>query len=241
MEVIVQDLKMPQNVVCRLRDFIDIAKQIYGEGLNSITLYGSAASGEFSTIHSNINLVVVLNNTSLSNLSKIATALNENKFRLLNVLFFTESYIKNSADLFPVEFLDIKENHKTVYGKDIFANLPINIRNLRFQCEQELRSKIVNIKKVYLANINNPDLDKLLIKFFISSLHILRNILRLKNKQAVYQKEYILRDLAAEFHIDISDMSKILEFKKANRRFSKKAAAELFNSFVNDLEKIAGC
>ena len=222
-----------------VNDFITALQNIYKDDLLSVILYGSAASGEFSKAHSNINLVVVLNDTSLSILSKIAPVLNKNKFRLLNVIFFTEDYIKSSADVFPIEFLDIKENHKTVYGKDLFANLSIDIKNLRFQCEQELKSKIINIKKIYLANIDNPDLDKLLMKFFTASLHILRNILRLKNRQAVYHKEDILRALAAEFHIDISNMNKMLESRKANRRLSKKVAAELFGSFVGDLEKIA--
>ena len=155
-----EELKMPQKVTRLLEEFTDRAKAIYREGLASIALYGSAASGEFSTGHSNINLAVVLNDTSLSNLSKIAPILNKNKFRLLNVLFFTEDCIKSSADVFPVEFLDIKENHNILCGKDIVADLPIDIKNLRFQCEQELKSKIINIKKIYLANINNPDLDK---------------------------------------------------------------------------------
>jgi predicted nucleotidyltransferase len=231
---------MPKNVNRLLQEFVDRTKEIYNEGLASITLYGSAASGEFSSGHSNINLAVVLNDASLSNLEKIAPLLNKNKSRLFNVLFFTEDYIKSSADVFPIEFLDIKENHKIIYGKDIFIDLPIDIGNLRFQCEQELKSKIINIKKIYLANINNPGLDRLLMRFFTSSLHILRNILRLKNSQAVYRKEDILQSLAAEFHVDISNMSKILEAKKTSRRLSRKIAAGLFNSFVNDLEKIAG-
>lgn len=233
-----EDLKLSRNVARPLEEFTSRAKDIYNEGLVSIILYGSTASGEFSSGHSNINLAVVLNDTSLSNLSKIAPILNKSKFRLFNVLFFTEDYIKKSLDVFPIEFLDMKENHKVIYGKDCVSNLPIDIKNLRFQCEQELKSKIINIKKAYLAHINNPDLDKLLIKFFTSSLHILRNILRLKNNQALYRKEDILTALASEFHIDISYMKKILEARNANRRLPKKVTAEFFNLLVSDLETI---
>ena len=34
-------------------------------------------------------------------------------------------------------------------------------------------------------------------------------------------------------------MNKMLEFKKTNKRLPRKAVIMLFNSFVNDLEKIA--
>ena len=234
-----EELKLPPKIERLLGDFVSRVKGLYREELISVILYGSVASGEYSASHSNINLVVVLRDTSLSSLSKIAPILNKSKFRLLNVVFFTEAYIKSSADVFPVEFLDIKENHRILYGKDVTADLRVDIKNLRFQCEQELKSKIINIKKAYLAYINAPDIDKLLIKFFTASLHILRNILRLKSGQVVYRKEDILGGIAREFRLDTSDMKRILEAKSANKRLPKKTASALFNSFVNDLEKIA--
>ena len=88
-----------------------------------------------------------------------------------------------------------------------------------------------------IYSLNNPRQFRQSLNFY----HILRNILRLKNNRAVYKKEDILRALAAEFNIDISCMSKMLEAKKANKRLPGKIAAELFNSFVGDLEKIARC
>ena len=222
-----------------LADFVNRARDIYRDELVSIILYGSAASGEFSARHSNVNIAVILRDTSLANLSRIAPLLNKYKFRPLKVIFFTEIYIKNSADVFPIEFLDIKENHKILYGSDLLAGLKIDIKNLRFQCEQELKSKILSVKRVYLAGMNDPDLDKLLLKFFTSSLHVLRNILRLKKGSAAYLKGEILDGIAVEFHIDISGMKKILAAKTADRRLPRKDAAALFNSFVNDLEKIS--
>ena len=223
-----------------LQDFVNGAKDIYHEGLISVILYGSAASGEFSALHSNINLALILSDTSLSNLSKIAPLLKKSKFRLLKTIFFTEGYILTSADVFPVEFLDMKENHKILYGRDLLSNLQIDVRNLRFQCEQELKSKIINIKRAYLDHIDSPNLDRMLMKFFTSSLHILRNVLRLKSGRAIYRKEEILNEAAGEFNIDISTMKKILDAKLANKRLPGKQASGLFISFVDILEKISG-
>ena len=79
----------------------------------------------------------------------------------------------------------------------------------------------------------------LLMKFFTSSLHILRNISRLKGGQAVYKKEDILNNIAAEFNVDIANMQKTLEAKNRGRRLPRKVAARLFSACVSDLEKIA--
>ena len=235
----IEDLRLPEKNKKILSAFLENLHNAYKDDLISVTLYGSAASGEFNATHSNVNLVIVLRDASLQALAKIVPTLSKGKFNFLNAVFFTEDYITNSADVFPIEFLDIKENHKILHGKDIFKDLTIDIKNLRFQCEQELKSKIINMKRACLANINNRDLDKLLVKFFTSSLHILRNISRLKGGQSVYNKEDILKKIASEFNIDISNMKKILDAKNQGKRLSRKIAFELFGSFVSDLEKIA--
>ena len=233
------EARLPDKVERLLADFVNRTKDIYRDELASVILYGSAASGEYSAKHSNVNIALILRDTSLASLSRIAPLLNKYKFRSLNAVFFTEAYIKNSTDVFPIEFLDMKENHKILYGNDLLTALKIDIKNLRFQCEQELKSKILNMKRAYLAHIKDSDLDRLLLKLFTSSLHVLRNILRLKKGSVAYRKEEILDGIAAEFHIDTSGMKKIWAAKAANRRLPRKEAAALFNSFVNDLEKIS--
>ena len=58
---------------------------------------------------------------------------------MINPVFFTEDYIIRSTDVFPIEFLDMKENHVTLYGKDLFEAIAVDTKNLRFQCEQEIK------------------------------------------------------------------------------------------------------
>ena len=115
-----------------LDDFTQSLKNIYGQGLISVILYGSAASGEFADRQSNLNLLVVLDNAGLDNLSKVSRVINGRKFQLLRPLFFTEEYIRGSLDVFPIEFLDIKENFAVLYGKENLSDLPVDTINLNF-------------------------------------------------------------------------------------------------------------
>lgn len=233
-----KQLSLPNKIKNILQDYIQSLRNIYKEDLVSAILYGSAASGEFTDEYSNINLLIVLNNTSLDNLNKMSKIINKHKFQLINPLFFTEDYIKSSLDVFPIEFLDIKENYVVLYGKDVLAGLEIDIKNLRFQCEQELKSKLLNLKSFYLRSKNRYALRNLLFKSITSIMHILRNLVRLKGRKPAYCKRDVLVEFLEEFNIDITNFEKVLEAKQKKSKLKYKEIESLFFSLVTDLEKI---
>ena len=158
---------------------------------------------------------------------------------MINPLFLTENYINSSTDIFPIEFLDMQENYLVLYGKDVLKNINVNTSNLRFQCEQELKAKLINLKQLYLRiNQDKLAMRNLLFKSFNSVLHILRNVLRLKGKESPYLKQEILKELKSEFQIDINIWEKILAAKLKQIKLSSKDTEELFINFIRELEKI---
>jgi len=233
-----EELSLPEKLKDTLNEFIIRLKNTYGEELISVVLYGSSASGEFTTRYSNVNLLVILKDTSLDNLNKISTLITRHKFQMIKPLFFSEGYIKRSIDVFPIEFLDMKENHIVLHGKDVLSSLAIDIKNLRFQCEQELKAKLVNIKDAYLRIRNKQELKRLLFSSFTSIIHILRNLVRLKGNSPSYLKEDVLKDISKEFNIDTTNFNKILNAKKKNLILSSEETESLFFALVTDLEKI---
>jgi predicted nucleotidyltransferase len=233
-----KEFKLPQNISKTVDDFINRLKDTYRGNLISVILYGSAASGEFAGRYSNVNLLVVLTDTSLDNLNKVSNIITRRKFQRVNPLFFTEDYIKSSSDVFPIEFLDMKENYIVLYGKDTLAGLEIDIINLRFQCEQELKAKLLNIKNIYLRIKDKQALENILFKSFTSFVHIMRNMVRLKGRNPSYLKEGVLADIAREFNMDTTNFNKILEAKKKNLKLSVKETESLFFTMVTDLENI---
>lgn len=228
---------LPQTVMKSLDDFAVKMKDVYGDGLISVVLYGSAESGEYDTKRSNINVAVILKDARLENIARSSDALRV--FPGITPVFFTENFVRESADVFPVEFLDIKENHRLLYGLDIFKDLVIDIKNLRFQCEQELKSKIINIKKAYSVTRTTTGRRELLYKVFNSVMHILRNVVRLKGHEPSYRKEDLLGEISRELKIDIMNLRRVLEAKAGKISLSADEVAELFNAFIDDLENIA--
>lgn len=231
-------LNLPGELKTRLENFTARLKDIYKDSLVSVLLYGSASSGEFTKKYSNINVMIVLDDTSLANISRAYSVVNSGQFRMISPVFFTEEYIKSSLDVFPIEFLDITENHTILYGKDPVKDLKVDSRNLRFQCEQELKSKLINIKKLYLSTRSKAAMENLLFKTFTSLVHLMRNILRLKGITPPYLKEEILNVSEKTLGIDTTILSKILWAKNKKMSLARKDVDALLAGLVKELESI---
>jgi predicted nucleotidyltransferase len=220
-----------------LNNFSQKLKDIYNDGLLSLIVYGSAASGEFIDKHSDLNLLVVLKNTDLETIKKSSKLIH--KFRIIKPLFLTEEYIASSIDIFPIEFLDMQENYFILYGKDVLKDIHIDMRNLRFQCEQELKAKLIKLRQEYLFLNNDPSaLSNLLLISCTSILHILRNVLRIKGRKPAYLKSEVLKELVSEFKINIQVWERILAAKNKQIKLKKQEIEQLFIAFVNELESI---
>ena len=220
----------------KITAFVNQLKSVYGETLVSVILYGSSASAEFIAGHSNLNFLVVLSNFNQDTLKKGVKITNQ--YALFETLFLTQNYINSSLDIFPVEFLDMQENYKVIYGQDILKHLNIDLKNLRFQCEQELRIKLIALRQFYFKSSRNKRLLLLtLLKTFISTLHVLRNVLRLIGKTPPYKKDLIIHELARVLSINVSVWERILTIKNKNEKIRNADIEYLYAQFIDELDK----
>lgn len=219
-----------------LDSLVEHLKALYADGLISAILYGSAASGEFRKGHSNVNLAVILTDISLKNLAKAKKDFSSRRYAIFNIIFFTEEYIRRTQDVFPIEFLDMRDNHRVLYGKDVFANINIDMKHLRFQCEQELKEKLMQVSRFYLATRDKTILSAFLFKSFNSTLHVLRNVIRLKGRIPPHRKEDIVSELASDLGLGLTSMSEILAAFRNNIRPSRLDINKLFLGFTDELK-----
>ncbi|MCB4757375.1 MAG: hypothetical protein LHV69_10175 [Elusimicrobia bacterium] len=164
-------------------EYCEGLKNVLGNNLISIILYGSAAKEEQIPKESDVNLMIILRECSLEKFSTAEKiiSLGEKKGNI-NPVFWSEDELRNSADVFPVEFLDIKEKYRVLHGKDIFAEIAIDTKNLRHQLEFELRSKLLHLRTEWL----NLKGSKGLLFYFLtragtSFLHLFKHAQKISN------------------------------------------------------------
>lgn len=229
---------LPGRVSGVLERFTAGLKEIYGNDLVSVVLYGSAASGEFTDKHSNLNILIVLKDASIQSLAGCRDLIRRSEFHIINPVFMTDDYIKRSLDVFPIEFLDMKDNYRVLSGADPLKDVSVDIKNLRFQCEHELKSRIVILKQAYAkAGRGESETGRILFKSATSAIHILRNALRLKGISAPYDKKDALDLIIREFGLDGAAWRRIIDARSGGVRIDKGEEDGLFAALAADLEK----
>ncbi len=234
------ELKLPEGIRKSIDEFVGSLKELYENQLLSVVLYGSAAGGELTRVYSNINILVVLQNTDLSTLEMARRLVNKRSNRRIDPLFLSREYLLSSSDVFPIEFLDMREKHVCLYGEDIFKEIKIDLKNLRFQCEQELKSKLILLKQQYLR-VDPGDkqvLANLLFGNFTSLVHILRNLLRLKGQAMPAATQEVFKEVAIRFGVKTDTLSEIWQAKKDPAHLRAEGLRALLADLVLELERI---
>ena len=136
----------------RLNELVERLKTGAGSNLHSIVLYGSAVAGEFHAEHSDLNILCVLAQAGARELEQLHSVA-EWWMRQGNPapLVFTLEELRCSADVFTIELLDMKQNHRMLFGADFLGELEISGRLHRLQIERELRISWLRLRQAVLT------------------------------------------------------------------------------------------
>ena len=104
----------------QLDEFVSRMQKAAGENLQSVILYGSAAAGDFNPEFSNLNLLCILRETSFARLSAIAPVVEWwHRHKHPAPLVMTREELERSADVFPIELLDMQQHHRVLFGENV--------------------------------------------------------------------------------------------------------------------------
>ena len=115
-------------------------------------LYGSAARGDWVAGVSDINLLLVLDDTSPASLRGLAQPFTSWR-RSGNAppLVLSREEWAGAADAFPIEVTDILHAYKVVKGADPVAGMRVSPADLRTLLEHELLGKLLQLRRGYVA------------------------------------------------------------------------------------------
>ncbi len=211
--------------------------------ISSICLYGSTAVGDHIQKYSDINLMILIDNLEIDDLKGCLKLIKWGRKRKISApLLLTQEHIINSTDTFPIEFLEMKEKHVNLYGTDPFADLAIDPKNLRLQCEQQIKGKLIRLRQSYLeVGLKRGHILGLLTTSLKSILPILRNSLRLvqPDSQPPKTNEEIIIKAGLEFGIEKEPFMEILQIKKGLKKPDIHAIERIFKEYLSNLTELS--
>jgi predicted nucleotidyltransferase len=165
-----------------LQELVDGLSQSLGPKLVSVILYGSKASGEYHEGSSDVNVFLVLEDVSAETLDLMAKPFRRwRKAGHPMPVFVQKHELPIYAKSLPVEFLDMQDHHKVIFGTNPLAGLKVDRTNLRSQCLQELAIKQLKLRQsLVVADANAKRLREVLLGSLPSILTLYRAVLRLE-------------------------------------------------------------
>lgn len=114
--------------------------ELLHSALQGVAIYGAAVEGHFDPEHHAVRSVLVLASAELELIRRLAQAgSGQRRWRFAPPLVLTPRSLDRSRDTFPLELLEIQQWHVTLRGEEFFSRLEFEARDVRLQCERELK------------------------------------------------------------------------------------------------------
>lgn len=214
-----------------------------GERLLTVALYGSAVVEEASKPDSDVNLLVVCDQLGLAELDVLSPlAIEWSELGNPPPLLFTHERLLNSSHAFPIELLDIKENHRILHGANVLRALPINQENLQFQLEHELKGKLIQLRESYLlVGQNYSKVLGLMLQSLSAFQIMLKAALRFYEVNVPARKREAVKLLSKHVSIDLSVFEELQALKDGLGGAPSESGEirKLFARYLNAIERSA--
>jgi len=224
-----------------LRELVDDLRKTHGDNLASVVLYGSAAAGDDDELRSDYNLLIALHRITPEDLRVAQPPMREWQ-RLGHPLpvYFTVEELSDAADVFPIEFHQMANARAVLYGQDPFEFVKLSQDNLRHQTEYELRSKLIQLRRLYIpASVSIEKLCDLMGDSLTSFAALFRALLLLFGEEAPVAKTDVVRATARLLKLDAAPFERIFDIRGAGSLpTSDKEANELFAAYMFQIGQV---
>jgi predicted nucleotidyltransferase len=234
-------LKVDKIVQSSLDHLVEDLRSTHGDNLASVVLYGSAAAGDYVQTRSDYNLLIALNRITPADLRQ-AQAPMRNWQRLGHPLpvYFTVGELNDAADVFPIEFYQMEKARLILYGEDPFKALRLSDVNLRHQTEYELRSKLIQLRRLYIpASVSVEKLAALMSDSLASFAALFRPVLMLHGEEPPIAKPEVVRSLVKLLGLDGDAFKQIFNLRESGQTLLTEVEAnDLFGAYLQQIERV---
>jgi hypothetical protein len=179
-------------------------KLAFGAELAAVVLYGSGARDTSGATPRGSNVLVVVARITMETLAReaaIAAAWTEAGHPPL--LTMTSDEFHGSADIFPIEYADLLDAHRVLYGEIALDAMQVERADLRLHLEHEAMGKLLRLRRGILATRDAKKRQLALLSESVGAFLVLfRALLRVQGDAAPADAAALVTAAAARAGFD---------------------------------------
>jgi hypothetical protein len=224
----------------RIKPFLDEIINAYGENIHSLYITGTAITEDFHEERSDVNSICVLKEMNFKFFELLASlGRRYSRQKIAAPLIMTQRYIHASRDVFPIEFLNFKLIHETIFGEDILKGLEIGMTDLRRQCERELKVKLISLGQGYISSLGDRKiLTEGIARSITGDIPLFRGIIYLFGKEPPVRQHAVIKSLSEASRTDTEVLDRVLRMKHEKIKLSLEELNAIFGDYYAAIEKL---
>ena len=146
---------------------------------------------------------------------------------------------RSSSDSFPIEFHDMKERRRVLYGPDVIADLHVDRKYHRVQVEHDLRAKLFRLRQQGAAVLSNPEALLKLCVDSVSTFCVLgRHALIAGGVHAKSDRRAVVHQLRDTIRMDVSAFEILLDIREDKSGVDPGDPGELFARYLECVRRL---
>jgi hypothetical protein len=189
---------------------------------------------------SNLNILLVMSSYDLAVLKKYNGIHKRwSKEQVVVPLFLTTGDLQSSSFVFPLEYQDIHECHRVLWGEDPFIGLHIDSRHLAIEVLQALRGNLLRLRQRLVEGQGTEEAVTILLSLSITGLlPALRGLQRVLSRPVLSHGEALLKDLESHLGLDLAGLRDALLLKRGHISPGQKEIPRFMDRYIECLTRL---
>lgn len=203
---------MPDDLNSILDRATSSLRKELGPQLLSCSVYGSAVRGNYLPGISDINLLILLQESNATTHQAVARALSG--LPGIDPFILGARGFSRSVRAFAPKFESIKRHSRLLWGEDPLKGVTFDRETERFLCEQALRNLRLRLVYTFVTR-KSPDTYTRFLRHSVTPLFVqLSNLLRLSNVEIPNEFRDRVPTLSKELGVKADDLLDLLELRQ---------------------------
>ncbi len=205
-----------------LAQAVGVLRTELGENLFSCCVYGSAVRGNAIEGVSDINLLIILNQSNSAAHQAVARAIGS--LPQIDPFVLVKRGFERSVRAFAPKFASIKRNYRVLHGADPLASMDVDDGLEKFLSEQAIRNLRLRLVYSFITRGQHKAYDRFVVRHITPVFLQCSEVLRLSGMSIPTAFEARIPVLEKEFKIDGQILRDLLTLRKNPVRFSDEEA-----------------